>query len=79
MAQTLNRTFQENEEMIFKVSIVTVKSYCCRHKSLQFSKLKYNFVETPHKFIIAELSIYGSVDRKLCDNKLTWCFYETIF
>ena len=51
-------------------------------------KLKYNFVETPRKFIIAELSIrkLGSSSvliimhyyRKLCDNKLTWCFHKII-
>ena len=30
-----------------------------------------SFVETPRKFIIAELSI-----RKLCNNKFTWCFHK---
>ena len=30
-----------------------------------------SFVETPRKFIIAELT-----DRKLCNNKFTWCFHK---
>ena len=56
---------------------------------------KYNFLETPGKWIITELSIrkLGSssvliimhwwrselTDRELCDNKLTWCFHKIIF
>ena len=37
----------------------------------------FSFVETPRKFIIAEFhqSII-STDRKLCNNKFTWCFHK---
>ena len=30
-------------------------------------KLKYNFLETPRKFVI------------ICDDKFTWCFHKNIF
>ena len=42
----------------------------------------FSFVETPRKFIIAELSIHKHwrrpelTDRKLCNNKFTWCFHK---
>ena len=44
----------------------------------------FSFVETPRKFIIAELSIrkLGSSSvlimllGKLCNNKFTWCFHK---
>ena len=38
------------------------------------NKLKYNFVETPHKFIVTKLT-----DRKLWNNKFMWCFKKLYF
>ena len=38
------------------------------HKK-NISILKYNFVETPHKFFITKLSIHG---------KFMWCFHKII-